>query len=82
MRHGRGGIVRAVLMGYAGLLLACAPVRYYDPYYHDYHYWNHDEIVLYGQWEGETHRQHADFNRRSGDEQKEYFNWRHQHGGH
>jgi hypothetical protein len=65
-----------------GLMLTagCAPrVRYYDPYYHDYHYWNHDEVVYYQQWEHETHRQHVDFKNRSQAEQSEYWKWRHSH---
>jgi hypothetical protein len=53
--------------------------RVYDPYYHDYHPWNHDEIVYYQNWERETHREHRDFRRRNSDEQKEYWDWRHKH---
>ena len=59
---------------------ARAEYRVYDPYYSDYHVWNHDEIVYYNRWEGETHREHRDFNKRSADEQKEYWTWRHNHG--
>jgi hypothetical protein len=33
-----------------------ANVRVYDPYYGDYHVWNHDEVVYYHQWVVETHR--------------------------
>jgi hypothetical protein len=72
----------SVCIAFLGLILTagCAPhVRYYDPYYHDYHYWNHDEVVYYQQWEHETHRQHVDFAKRSQAEQSEYWQWRHQH---
>jgi hypothetical protein len=58
---------------------AHAEYRVYDPYHSDYHAWNHDEVVYYGQWETETHRQHVDYKKRKGDEQKEYWDWRHQH---
>jgi protein-tyrosine phosphatase len=53
--------------------------RTYDPYYNDYHVWNHDEVVYYNNWEHDTHREHRDFNKRSKDEQKEYYSWRHNH---
>jgi hypothetical protein len=56
-----------------------ARVRYYDPVYHDYHYWNQDEAGYYHQWETETHRQHVDFKNRSQDEKNEYWKWRHSH---
>ena len=51
--------------------------RAYDPYYSDYHPWNHDEVVYYQNWETSTHRSHVDFQKRTPDDQKEYFTWRH-----
>ncbi|MGA7917986.1 MAG: hypothetical protein WCA00_22305 [Candidatus Acidiferrales bacterium] len=60
-----------------------AHVRYYDPYYSDYHTWNHGEVVYYDRWEHDTHRNHEDFNKRNEAEQKEYYTWRHnQHDNH
>lgn len=53
--------------------------RVYDPYYHDYHNWN-GETVYYNQWETETHRSHQDFKQRPADQQKQYWDWRHNHG--
>jgi hypothetical protein len=29
--------------------------RVYDPYYEDYHVWNHNEVAYYQRWEVETH---------------------------
>jgi hypothetical protein len=55
--------------------------RYYDPYYHDYHYWGPDEEAYYRRWEGETHRDHREWRDRNRDEQKEYYTWRHSQGG-
>jgi hypothetical protein len=52
--------------------------RVYDPYYHDYHDWNH-ETVYYNQWEVETHRPHVDYGKRNKDDQKAYWDWRHSH---
>jgi hypothetical protein len=62
--------------------MGCAEHRYYDPYYHDYHTWNDAEIVYYQRWCVETHRDpHREFRHISHDEQREYWNWRHSHGG-
>ena len=66
------------------LISGCAArvgYRVYDPEYGDYHVWNHDEIVYYQQWEVDTHRHHKDFDKRNKEEQKEYWEWRHHHGG-
>ena len=52
--------------------------RVYDPYYSDYHAWNGAEVTYYNQWETQTHRTHEDFSKRNSDEQKEYWNWRHE----
>jgi hypothetical protein len=56
----------------------CAEHRrvYYDPYYHDQHPWA-QENSYYIQWETDTHRHHEDFNKRSKDDQKAYWDWRH-----
>jgi hypothetical protein len=56
-----------------------ARVRVYDEEHRDYHSWNHGEVVYYQRWEGETHRDHKDFNRRTAEEKREYWNWRHAH---
>ena len=65
---------------------ACAEHHYYrayDPYYSDYHVWNHDEATYYNQWAREYHRDpHRDFRKLPPNEQREYWNWRHNHGDH
>jgi len=69
----------------AALGTACAHHYYqvYDPYYSDYHVWNHDEVVYYNQWAREYHRDpNRDFRKLPPGEQKEYWNWRHSHGDH
>lgn len=53
--------------------------RVYDPAYGDYHRWDNHETVYYNQWEVENHRQHTDFRKLNGDDQKNYFKWRHDH---
>jgi hypothetical protein len=55
--------------------------RAYDPYYSDYHVWDHNEVVYYNQWAAENHRDpHRDFRKLRPEEQKEYWTWRHSHG--
>jgi len=80
MRLQTAGIALAMIVG----LAACAGggVRYYDADHRDYHRWNDTEVTFYAQWENEGHRPHVDYSRRSGDEQREYWNWRHSHDDH
>lgn len=90
----KGGLsMRSIFRSLAPVLLAAAiaaPVlttgcavhaRIYDPYYHDYHVWATEE-PYYSQWEHDTHREHRDFDKRSADEQKNYWDWRHKQEGH
>lgn len=88
--NSRSRFVRPLLLAAAlassVLSTACAEhhhYRVYDPYYSDYHVWNHDEVVYYNQWTRENHRDsNRDFRKLPPEEQKEYFNWRHSHGDH
>jgi hypothetical protein len=76
----------ATALASSALSTACAEHHYYrayDPYYSDYHVWNHDEVVYYNQWAREYHRDpRREFRRLPPEEQKEYWNWRHSHGDH
>ncbi|MGH9714026.1 MAG: hypothetical protein ACRD5M_12085 [Candidatus Acidiferrales bacterium] len=65
----------AVMAGCA----AHASYRVYDPHHQDYHRWDDHEARFYVQWEGETHREHRDFDKRDERDQKEYWDWRHNH---
>jgi len=75
-------LVFAALLGGLG----CAEHHYYrvyDPYYHDYHRWDHQEAAYYDQWAVETHRDpHRDFKGLNDQEKKEYWTWRHSHPDH
>ena len=52
--------------------------RAYDPYHSDYHRWDDGEIRFYNQWTVETHRPaDRDYRHLKQDEQREYWNWRH-----
>jgi hypothetical protein len=73
----------AAALSFSVLSAACEHhyYRVYDPYYSDYHVWNHDEVVYYQQWSHENHRdEHRDFRKLRPEEQKEYWTWRHSHG--
>ena len=56
-------------------------VRYYDSYHSDYHRWNDGEVRSYRVWLGERHYEYRDYNRLNKDEQRDYWNWRHDHAG-
>jgi len=53
--------------------------RVYDPYHSDYHTWNDGETVYYNQWLTENHRDHQDFRKLHKEDQKRYWDWRHDH---
>jgi hypothetical protein len=76
----------ALVLAGSAFTLGCAEHHYYrvyDPYYSDYHDWNHDEVVYYNQWATERHLDpHRDFRRLPPEQQKDYWTWRHQHGDH
>jgi hypothetical protein len=76
-------LLLAAVLASPMLMTGCAThVRYYDPYYNDYHVWNGGEVVYYNQWEHDTHRDHQDFNKRSDADKKEYWTWRHNQNDH
>jgi hypothetical protein len=54
-------------------------VRVYDEYHSDYHDWNHDEDVRYRAYLSDRHEPYRDYNKLSKDQQKDYWNYRHDH---
>jgi len=61
----------------------CGHHRVYDSYHSDYHHWDHNETVYYQQWSVENRRNdHRDYKHLNKDEQKQYWDWRHNHGDH
>lgn len=54
-------------------------VRVYDADHSDYHNWNHDEDVRYRAYLNEHHEGYRDYNKLNKDQQKDYWNWRHDH---
>ena len=80
-----GSLLLAAVLAtsFAGVACEHHAYRVYDPYYTDYHSWDHDEDVYYQRWADETHRDsHRDFRKLRPEEQKEYWTWRHNHGDH
>lgn len=78
-------VLLAAALAASAASLACEHhyYRVYDPYYTDYHVWNHDEDDYYRSWASETHRDpHRDFRKLPANEQKDYWTWRHNHGDH
>ncbi len=69
----------AVFVIAVGTVGCAGRVRVYDSYHHDYHRWNNHEVVYYNRWETNGHRDHRDYNQRNADEQRDYWNWRHDH---
>jgi hypothetical protein len=69
----------------AGLLAGCGGghvavgYRAYDPGYSDYHTWDDHETVYYNQWVVETHRPPRDYRRLRRNDQRAYWQWRHNH---
>ena len=73
-----GPLLTIVVLAAPPLITGCATHEtYYDADYRDYHRWNGDEVTLYIQWEGVTHRDHREFRDRPREEQQQYWNWRH-----
>jgi hypothetical protein len=79
-----GSLFLTAALAFSVFGMACAghhAYRVYDPYYTDYHEWNHGEVVYYDQWARENHRDpHRDFRKLPPEDQKQYWTWRHSHG--
>jgi len=82
-----GTLLLATALSVLGVLTGCAThvgvgYRVYDPYYSDYHPWNDRETVYYNQWIVDTHRDHRDYRHLRKQDQREYWQWRHNHPDH
>ncbi len=56
-----------------------ARVRVYDEYHADYHSWNDREDRAYQMWLAERHYEYREYVRLNKEQQREYWNWRHNH---
>jgi hypothetical protein len=52
-------------------------VRVYDEYHTDWHNWDHNENLEYRRYHDERHEPFRDYKKLNKDEQKDYWNWRH-----
>jgi hypothetical protein len=81
MRLNRGMIalmLSATALASVSAMTGCAGgAIVYDGYRHDYHRWDRDEDGFYRRWEIGTHRNHMNFERRSPEERRAYWGWRH-----
>jgi hypothetical protein len=55
------------------------PKRYYDREHRDYHEWNDGEQQSYQRFLSEKRYEHHDWQRARKQEQRDYWQWRHQH---
>jgi len=56
--------------------------RVYDSVHKDYHAWNDDEDRRYRAFLEEHHEKYRDFARLNKKQQREYWQWRHDHDDH
>ena len=72
-----GGL--ALALSLTAMTGCAARVRYYDQYHSDYHDWNHNEDRAYRQYLSGRHEQYRDYDKLNADQQRDYWNWRHDH---
>lgn len=78
----------AALVVPAGLAVSTAQaqvsvgVRIYDPIHKDYHHWDDREDRAYRSWFVERHENYRDYKRLKKDQQRTYWQWRHDHPDH
>jgi len=78
-RHA-GFLLLASVLVVSAINIGCAArVRIYDSDHADWHRWNHDEDHAYRIYLSDNHKDYRDFSKLSGDEQTQYWNWRHGH---
>jgi hypothetical protein len=62
----------------SALFAGCAAhVRYYDAGHSDYHRFGPTERPYYSRWATENHHDHDDFKRLNSNDQRAYWDWRH-----
>jgi hypothetical protein len=78
----------AALMAPVAIMAAPVPqdasvqVRVYDRDHKDYHNWDDHENRAWGIFLTNNHRNHHEFAKANRREQREYWNWRHEHPDH
>ena len=57
-------------------------VRVYDEYHSDYHRWDNHEDGSFRLYLNGRHEDYRDYNKLNKDQQRDYWNWRHDHPDH
>lgn len=75
-----GSLLLAVALASPALTSGCAArVGVYDEWHHDHHRWDdHEEIVFRG-YLTDNHKDYHRYKEMSRDDQKAYWDWRHNH---
>jgi hypothetical protein len=53
--------------------------KYHDSEHNDEHAWNSHEEKAYKSWAKENHRKYVNFSKLRQEDQRAYWNWRHNH---
>jgi hypothetical protein len=75
----QAGLLASGLVGMIVLSGCSAHVRYYDEYGGDYHAWNGYEVRRYHVYWNERHEPYREYPSLNKEEQRRYWEWRHQH---
>lgn len=73
------GTIFLVAASLAPLAISGCAARVYDEYHSDYHHWNDREERAYRMWLAERHYEYREYARLNKEEQRDYWNWRHNH---
>jgi hypothetical protein len=73
----------AMLLLFGGVAATTTVGGCFYGHHHEHEYvegqWTVTEEPYYEQWEHETNKEHRDYNQRSSDDQKAYWDWRKNH---
>ena len=74
-------LTASVLLPYAvrPVVLFAEEHHYHDSDHNDDHAWNNREDRAYRTWVKENHRKYVEFPKLREEDQRAYWNWRHQH---
>ena len=73
------GILALAILAPTAISGCAARMRIYDEDHHDYHRWDDREDRTYRQYLGERHEEYREFAKLGPEEQRDYWNWRHNH---
>ena len=77
MRCCAAALLLAAVFTSAVSMLAAPQAPIYDEHHKDYHKWNDREERAWRRFLAANHRKYHEFGKASGQEQQEYWDWRH-----